>query len=253
MQTSSFKDLNQAAESSAGAVHHLRTSRLKSRSTSMKQAAKLRSLKDGAVGSPRGLVGAAGQLRRHTSSSRFDPMHSSIHHIASNLPSNFVIEISTYQDGYNSGRIYRLAANTATEMNEWLAQLQAALDDARTRHEIASRRSLLSQILSRTKKIYDSKTVQWAVGLLILINFSVSIWEAETRLVSEDYDATIFDTLEISFTAIFCAELLINLVASGLWAFVVDNWNLMDVVVGFSFLLACRRTRRDAGEKAHGL
>ena len=119
-------------------------------------------------------------------------------------------------------------------MDEWLMQLQSALSDARTRHEIQSRKSRISRCLSTTKTVYDSNAVQWAVGFLILVNFSVSIWEAETRLVSSDYDATLFDALEISFTVIFCVELFINFIASGVFAFVQDNWNLMDVAVYLS-------------------
>lgn len=252
VQPGSFKDLHQDANTSqsSNAVDHLRTARLKNRSTSMKQAAKLRSSINEKA-RPVGLVGAGGQIRRHSTmgataspraqwlrqvggASSKDSMKDYIHHIASNVPSHFLLEISTYAEGYNSGRIYRLAASTEGEMDEWLMQLQSALSDARTRHEIQSRKSRISRCLSTTKTIYDSNAVQWAVGFLILVNFSVSIWDAETRLVSSDYDATLFDALEISFTVIFCVELFINLIASGPFAFVQDNWNLMDVGVNLS-------------------
>lgn len=142
-----------------------------------------------------------------------------------------MIEISTYPEGYNSGRVYRLAADTKDAMDEWLTQLQSAVSDARARHAMQSRTSRLSRCLSTAKTLYDSNAVQWFVGLLILVNFSVSIWEAETRLVSSDYDTTVFDTLEIAFTSIFFLELVFNLIASGPLAFFQDNWNLMDLGV----------------------
>ena len=249
-QTSFHHVANATQSSNAVSPGHLRSSRFsfKSRSMSTNQATNLRSEFDEIARPTVGLVGAVEQKRRHASTSSTtspraqwllqegggsdkDLGQDSIHDIASNVPSH-MIEISTYPEGYNSGRVYRLAADTQDAMDEWLTQLQSALSDARARHEMQSRKSRLSRFLSTTKNLYDSNAMQRFVGLLILVNFSLSIWEAETRHVSSDYDTTVFDALEIAFTAIFCVEILFNLIASGPFAFLQDNWNLMDLGVG---------------------
>ena len=80
------------------------------------------------------------------------------------------------------GRIYRLAAKDQEDFDQWMHAIRAAMRDAQARMKLSLQKSKCELLVKKTAEIYSSQAVQMLVGALIVVNFGLSIFEAETRL-----------------------------------------------------------------------
>ena len=135
--------------------------------------------------------------------------------IVDNVPSDFLIHIHTEPDGYNSGRIYHLAATSQEDCDTWLHELKTAIVDAKCFREAQSRIGCFSRIRAVALEAYMGSAAQQVIGFLITLNFIVSVVEAELHYGREDAWKSRFDNIEIAFTTFFSIELLLNFIAAG--------------------------------------
>ena len=145
-----------------------------------------------------------------------------------------IIQIRTIEGGHNSGRTYYLNAETGDDCKAWIDTLSAAADAAEVRH-LATGPSFLHRSRRLLRRLYNTRMTQFFVGALILISFAINIAQAELQLDPASAERrradAFFQTMEYILTALFTAELLVNMAAHWFWPFFTSGWCLFDLVV----------------------
>ena len=80
--------------------------------------------------------------------------------------------------------------------------------------------------------------VQYAVGVVIFSSYISSIVGSELLPDDGTAQAHFFKVLEYLYTAIFAAELAMNMFGSWFWPFFTSGWNIFDFLVVISSLIA---------------
>ncbi len=149
-----------------------------------------------------------------------------------------VFEIETSPEGYNSGRTYQIQAENGGEFRTIFDNLTKLASAARDEAEAKSRFNKSQQ---RVGKVFNSNIVQLVMAILIFgvrkinsqnpkrsnnkiyfgindqprflsQNFFANVVEAQIgNTLDEESWSTIFDMLNLAFTALFTAELCVNL------------------------------------------
>jgi len=152
-----------------------------------------------------------------------------------------VIKIKTELDGYNSGRIYyfrtRSDASTDVDIEEIVEELGRLAVESRINAENKSRFER-NQLLVR--RMCCSSMYQYMTALLITMNFVANATEAQMSesLSDETVDENIFKNLDVFFTSIFAADLLVNAYSFWMWDFLTSGWHLFDTFVVLMSLIA---------------
>ena len=130
------------------------------------------------------------------------------------------------------GRIQIFHADSDTDCQEWVKQLQQAIANALLVHR-REQTSLLGRIQMRMKRVYDGDLIQFVVVGIIIANFMANVVEYE--LMSTEPDTVQrFNDLDLSFTIIFTVELVANMIAHADMLplpFLGDGWNILDIIV----------------------
>ena len=125
-------------------------------------------------------------------------------------------------------QIVCLRALSSDEREDWEKVLRDCVGRAKAA-EIAARLPPTWQENLSDK--YNSNISQTIVMTLVVVNFCISIAEAE--LVPEpgsQLDITL-ESIDLTFTVIFAIELAINLTAHWFWEFWRNSWNWLDFLV----------------------
>jgi len=150
----------------------------------------------------------------------------------------YTIHIATENDGYNSGRVYYLQAES-NEINDRL--LLAIQENSKAARKRKASRNIWQRAQRRLNEWFNSTPVQAFVIAVISLNFGVTI--LQTQLINHEShsgsesDSSLWDRLNIAFVLFFLAELAINAFANWYVPFVSNPWNLFDALVIMSSLL----------------
>ncbi len=133
-----------------------------------------------------------------------------------------ILQIRTVENGYNSGRMYYLAAESDECCQSWIQSIRSASDHA-IMMKLAGP-SFLKRAQYRLAQFYHSTPVQGVVAVLIFFSFLCNI--LQTELIADDDNSqsdaspqAIFSVLESFFTFAFAVELLINILSHFLLPF----------------------------------
>ena len=128
-----------------------------------------------------------------------------------------------------SGRALVLQAKTPGERAEWLSVLSA--DVKRAKEAVKGKKDLLTRCRHKVYKIYHSHQAQCFVGLVIMASYATAIAASQMLPEKGSAEANTFYILEVVFTIIFAAELLVNAFGSWFWDFITDGWSVFDAIV----------------------
>jgi len=136
-------------------------------------------------------------------------------------------QIRTIPDGFNSGRIYYLQADSAELCETIVFDLLKIVKVARRRAAKASK-FMRGQKLMRT--VFESTIFQYLSSLLIILNFAVSVAGAQIQATSPKVQ-TILSNLDLFLVCAFSVELFVNAFANWFVRFRSNVWNWFDVVL----------------------
>ena len=134
-----------------------------------------------------------------------------------------------------SGRALVLQAKTPGERAEWLSVLSA--DVKRAKEAVKGKKDLLTRCRHKVYKIYHSHQAQCFVGLVIMASYATAIAASQMLPEKGSAEANTFYILEVVFTIIFAAELLVNAFGSWFWDFITDGWSVFDALFFVSYVL----------------
>jgi hypothetical protein len=92
--------------------------------------------------------------------------------------------------------------------------------------DITIRRRKFERIQRASKDIFDLNITRWIFAALIFLSFLSDVAQAQLLPETGSQIASIFYTLELSFTIIFLVELMWNLFSNFLQPFLNDGWSL---------------------------
>ena len=119
-----------------------------------------------------------------------------------------IIQLRTLEDGYNSGRSYYLKVESEDACSDWVTFLRTEVGRAVMQTKAGP--SCFRRFRFHVRRFYHNMVFQSFVALLIFFSFLVNIVQME--LLEMDGSPT-FSGFEYAFTAVFAAELVINMVA----------------------------------------
>ena len=131
-----------------------------------------------------------------------------------------ILQIRTVENGYNSGRIYYLSAESEESCQSWIQSIRSASD--RSIMMKLAGPGFLKRAQYRLAQIYHSSPVQGVVAVLIFFSFLCNILQTELVTDTTQNDTppqAIFSVLESFFTFAFAFELLINILSHFLQPF----------------------------------
>lgn len=126
--------------------------------------------------------------------------------------------ITTVENGRNRGRLY-VHVLEEDEAQDWMSNLQTAVSAAKQRaraqrmEEIYGH-SRFSMLRAQTRQFHQSNAFSVAMAFFIVLGFLLDIAEAQVRPREGSTEESTFILLDLIITAIFAAELLINLFAN---------------------------------------
>lgn len=127
------------------------------------------------------------------------------------------------------GRTYYLKASSADECSSWIEGIQNAHQTAREEKE---RELGLSLRLKRSvARFYDHPMTQAGIGLLLLINFFISVIQLEMMSAQEHDNERVFAAINHAFTVIYTCELAVNMYCHWFWPFFTSFWGLFDLII----------------------
>ena len=144
---------------------------------------------------------------------------------------DLVLIILSAQDIEGSGRPTTLKFESAQMRDAWHVDLEAARVAACERRTRELDTGALSRLQRHTLGLFNSNLVQYTVGLVILSSFFLSVYAAQYRFEPGTAEAQTIKVLEYLFSAVFAAELCINMFANWFWPFFSDGWSVFDLVV----------------------
>ena len=150
----------------------------------------------------------------------------------------FHLIIMTSDDGHNSGKTY-VHRVQKSEAQAWYDVLKKT---TRQRKAYAARKQLEEQfghsrwtlVRALTNKMYHSNAFQYSTAAAILMAFTLDICESQILPDDGSYGQSVFMSLDATLTAVFTAELLINIFAhsnDGFRPFYTRGWNWFDTFI----------------------
>ena len=133
--------------------------------------------------------------------------------------------------GYNSGRTYYLAhIRTVGTSQSDTESVDAWIQCLRTEKEKLNKKQRMAKNVlafqGKLAKIFDSALFQGFMALLILMNFILSAVQLQIHPESGTQMYRNFENVDLLFTLIFTAELVLNLLAHWFWPFWSSGWNV---------------------------
>jgi len=127
------------------------------------------------------------------------------------------------------GRSYYLKASSAEECSSWLHAIKGARRTALAKLEM--RLSTFLRVKRKVAFLYDHSVTQVSIGVLLLMNFLISIVQLEMEASRDfsEYEET-FTQVNYAFTVIYTIELAINIFghcpnsAGQWWPFFASSW-----------------------------
>ena len=103
-----------------------------------------------------------------------------------NFTTDYHLVIQTSKEGFNSGRRYVHRLPDKDGAYGWLSELQDLVSKAKKRAEEASilaehEYGTLGYWRVKTMRMYDSRPVQYAIAILIVVAFALDLGEAQVR------------------------------------------------------------------------
>jgi hypothetical protein len=118
--------------------------------------------------------------------------------------------VETSSTGRNGGRSYTFKIQG---QQMWVRCLREAI---RKKKDLLARSRQLSrwqQTREHARKLHQNENFQRASGIIVMISFILSCAEAEARAEPGSHLEETFETIELSFTCIYCIESIIAIVA----------------------------------------
>ncbi|EKX31615.1 hypothetical protein GUITHDRAFT_122197 [Guillardia theta CCMP2712] len=147
--------------------------------------------------------------------------------------------IRTVEGGHNSGRTYVYRMKTEAECLEWHKDMSTGLKLAmkakrqeQELQEIGDSKYLWLRF--KAKKLIKARTTHIVMSVLILLNFFVDVYEAESLPEASSSDGVFVRTVGILVTAFFTVEVSVAAFAMSenhFKPFYSDPWNIMDLMV----------------------
>ena len=138
--------------------------------------------------------------------------------------------------GLHAGVEFRFKADTHEAMERWSETLCRLVTAHVARGGQLRKSDAFQRVRHSVHWYYAKDRSQMFVAALILSNFLVNIFEAQLAPTPETY--RVFRLMDISFTALFTAELAVNLFATLVHQFASDPWNWFDLSVVIISLLS---------------
>ena len=142
-----------------------------------------------------------------------------------------VLEI--YEEKF--GRTYYFRCADDDECKEWQKAIEEAMTDAQDAYQRSLNLGFWEKTKINAKTFYDSKPFQIGVCLILMANFGISIVQTEMGLSNRgDSDEALMadlDFVEMIFTFIYLAELLLNMYANWFFLFFSSWWCWFDLVI----------------------
>ena len=149
-----------------------------------------------------------------------------------------MLRVMVNAHGHNSGRHTTIRFSNAAQREEWLTALQSARTGAFALKQRLEDPGIIIRSQRWAAALYDSDPFQIAVGVVILSSFLSVIVSAEI-LPEEGSDLDQgLQMLEYLYTAIFSAELLLNVYGHWFWVFVLNGWNVFDSAIVVSMFIS---------------
>jgi voltage-gated sodium channel len=150
----------------------------------------------------------------------------------------FHLRIMTAERGHNSGKTYvhRVSQHDAQAWWELLNKTTRARQKcvARMELEVEFGHSRWALARALTHRMYQSNPFQYTTAFFILMAFALDICESQVLPAKGTYEERVFMALDASLTAIFTAELLVNIFAhsnNGFRPFYTRGWNWFDAFI----------------------
>ena len=140
------------------------------------------------------------------------------------------VDIITEESSCHAGSMITFACISEREADEWVAALRASKSKLELLHE--KERGAFAYWIHRLCLIYEGDYLQVAIAFVIVFNFLANVVEAET--CPGETGCPVFETLDLVFTLIFCADLLFNMAAHAYdlpFRFLFNRWNMLDAIV----------------------
>ena len=138
--------------------------------------------------------------------------------------------------GIISGRPVVLQAVSHHDMHAWMDSIQDSVAKAKIKLEKSRNRIDVWQ--DHARRFYESDKVQYLAGIMIFASYFTSILDSQLQPKKGSVAESNLFIMEILFTVIFTLELLLNMFGSWFWRFFTDTWNLIDLFVVATSIVA---------------
>jgi hypothetical protein len=140
--------------------------------------------------------------------------------------SGTVFEIETALNGCNSGRRYQMRCRCEDDQVEWVTHIRQAWQEVLAEQEAALRVGFWLRSFRRAKQaaaaFYGSRGFKTLLVLVLAANFFMLMGTAQLQPEPGTPEGDAVDRLEYTFTAIFTAELLLNIFVNWFRPFIAD-------------------------------
>lgn len=154
-------------------------------------------------------------------------------------PNAHIFEFQTQANSICAGRTYCFRTNTEAEAEAWCKDLKHWIKVATDQADRQSR-SRFVKIRDRLRNVYESAYFQAIMAAVITGNFIVNVIGAELLPEPGSTNFHLFEDLDLAFTLVFAAELLLNVFVNWYAAF-ITGWNLFDTVIVLLSLVSLLR------------
>ena len=121
------------------------------------------------------------------------------------------------------GRTYYIKASSPDECDSWIKDIQKTKEAAVA--EIEKGLNLSVRIKLSVAAFYDHQITQASIGLLLLVNFCITIIQIEMESSPRhDINEKLFIAINHAFTAIYTVELMVNMYGHWAWPFFSSGW-----------------------------
>ena len=147
-----------------------------------------------------------------------------------------VFVIRPIEGGMNSGRPVVLKAVSHRDMHGWMDSIHDSVTKAKIKLEKSRNRIDVWQ--DHARRFYESDKMQYLAGIMIFASYFTSILDSQLQPEKGSVVESNLFIMEILFTVIFTLELLLNMFGSWFWRFFTDTWNLIDLFVVATSIVA---------------
>ena len=147
-----------------------------------------------------------------------------------------VFVIRPIEGGMNSGRPVVLQAVSHRDMHGWMDSIHDSVAKAKIKLEKSRNRIDVWQ--DHARRFYESDKMQYLAGIMIFASYFTSILDSQLQPEKGSVVESNLFIMEILFTVIFTLELLLNMFGSWFWRFFTDTWNLIDLFVVATSIVA---------------